>query len=257
MTKHSVLVSNYVSSGGSVYFETRRKFARSEVHALGNIEGVDWYDVNGYTVSFRYGRAFSWDEIAPQAVLVLADAFGVQVDDLNLKASPKHHEKRNESMSWIVEAAKKLREPKEASCTPLYPFALTADDVKPGVAFLRYNTRLGLRGEDVFIGTPFNSTGIYGERTQLVRTQNESISGIFLADAGIAKYARDGWNGDNFSVANTPEGRRQFVQWLLTRGGSAATQAATKLVEKYPSDYVTTRATVEGGIVTVRIEHII
>jgi hypothetical protein len=258
--KYTVLVQRYDSSGGSVYFETRCTLTAHKVRAFGDIEGVTRYGAYDYKTHFDFSPAFTWKEIAPQAILVLADALGVQVTDLELQDHPTSIFNKEGDMSWIIEAAKKLREPKKAPRTPLYPFALTADDVKPGVAFLRYNTRLGLDDDDVFIGAPFKSSSrLLYRTTDLAYTKKSPNRGIYLGDAGITPYdgSCHGWNNVNFSVANTPEGRRQFVQWLISRGGSVATQAATELINKYPSDFVAVNATVERGNVIMRVEYFI
>lgn len=216
MTTRLLLTGHYIASGGAVYFESRRKFTRNEVRAL-----------------------------------------GVDINDIDLVDARHEYQKREDNLSLpkVLKKAKQLR-PAKAPHSPLCPFALTLDNVKPGMEFIWYNLGLGLRGEDAFTSAQYNPSGEPWARK--ARTRNSPRGGIYLADAGITQYKRGGvdagWSDRNFLVANTTEGRQQFVNWLVKKGDAVALRAAAKLAEKYLSDFMTVKVSPTTGAPGLKFE---
>jgi hypothetical protein len=107
--------------------------------------------------------------------------------------------------------------------TPLYEGALTLDDVKPGVKYVRFNIHYGISRRGKFATTPYTSSsrsrshfGING--TVDVREQygfiDDALVTVSQHDMGILSYDSGNFNHANFTVEDTAESLYDLTKWL-------------------------------------------
>lgn len=261
-TDNTILISD-LTNVESIYVYTRKELRSDQLRELENIAGVTSYSASGklatsvrvrsdfsrsYTNRVSTGRVFTFEELAPQLVLVFADALGIGLDqlDLRIEEGGLHRER---DASGILEAARKLRKP-PTERNPRFAHAATLDDVVRGVELLTVGTLPNnftiqhftpngevrmFRGNLWVPGTSPDGYIYHGERS--------------LVDMGVVAYTLSGgsnWNPGYITIVNTIENRRKLVEWLLTLGSGRPTELVNKLLKKYPSDFAT-KVTIKHG----------
>ena len=232
----------------TIHLEAPRELTPEELAPIGSFKGVLNFSIVARAVRITYDAACSWEEVAPPVILLLADVLGVRVHELTLRFAASSASPQGRDTSRILLAARRLRQ------NPLYPFALTVDDIETGASFLAYNLKEGLQEEGVFTGSPFQVPARNPEDgvKHMAHTADKPGHGVSLSDLGIMPYegVRAGWNPANFSVANTRGGRRRFVTWLLERGEElddvVAMKSAAQIVGRHLDEFVKVEAITEG-----------
>lgn len=79
-----IIIRNYASSSNSIYFGMRQRLTLAQIEGLRYIDGVTRYESFDYNVHVSTGEAFTFSEIAPRALIVLADALGISLDEIEV-----------------------------------------------------------------------------------------------------------------------------------------------------------------------------
>ena len=119
----NTIVINDLLGADAIHVHFRKRLSEQQLAALKDVTGVcsismiesDYGNSVGirsgqlhYGAGIRCARAFSFEELAPRIVLVVADALGISQDDLDVRVSNGlvSATKKN---TQVVEAARKLR----------------------------------------------------------------------------------------------------------------------------------------------------
>ena len=81
-----IVIKYYSATGSSIYFSLRQRLTLEQVEGLRYIDGVVRYETHDYTVHIDIGAAFDFSEIAPRALIVLADALNTDLEHLEVVA---------------------------------------------------------------------------------------------------------------------------------------------------------------------------
>ena len=81
-----IVIEDYSATGNSIYFSLRQRLTLEQVEGLRYIDGVVRYETHDYTVHIDIGAAFDFSEIAPRALIVLADALNTDLEHLEVVA---------------------------------------------------------------------------------------------------------------------------------------------------------------------------
>ena len=81
-----IVIKDYSATANSIYFNLRQRLTLEQVEGLRYIDGVVRYETHGYTVHIDIGDAFDFSEIAPRALIVLADALNTDLEHLEVVA---------------------------------------------------------------------------------------------------------------------------------------------------------------------------
>jgi hypothetical protein len=81
-----IVIEDYSATGSSIYFSLRQRLTLEQVEGLRYIDGVVRYETHDYTVHINTGDAFDFSEIAPRALIVLADALNTDLEHLEVVA---------------------------------------------------------------------------------------------------------------------------------------------------------------------------
>ena len=81
-----IVIKDYSATSNSIYFNLRQRLTLEQVEGLRYIDGVVRYETHGYTVHIDIGAAFDLSEIAPRALIVLADALNTDLEHLEVVA---------------------------------------------------------------------------------------------------------------------------------------------------------------------------
>ena len=79
-----IVIKYYSATGSSIYFSLRQRLTLEQVEGLRYIDGVVRYETHDYTVHINTGDAFDFSEIAPRALIVLADALNTDLEHLEV-----------------------------------------------------------------------------------------------------------------------------------------------------------------------------
>ena len=81
-----IVIEDYSATSNSIYFSLRQRLTLEQVEGLRYIDGVVRYETHDYTVHINTGDAFDFSEIAPRALIVLADALNTDLEHLEVVA---------------------------------------------------------------------------------------------------------------------------------------------------------------------------
>ena len=82
-----IVIEDYSATGSSIYFSLRQRLTLEQVEGLRYIDGVVRYGTHDYTVHIDIGAVFDFSEIAPRALIVLADALNTDLEHLEVVAN--------------------------------------------------------------------------------------------------------------------------------------------------------------------------
>lgn len=263
-TDNSIIISNLLSAG-AIHVHTRHLFTNEQLKGLKEIAGVTHYNAGqhlntrvtigsgfprSYNNNVSVGRVFTFEELAPQIILVMADAMGVKLEELDVRV--ERGLTQEQDGTWVVEAARKLRK-QPAERNPRFKYAATLDDVVDGVELLTVGT---LRNNSAISHFTPNGKivesewgGIYAQGESSDRCLHNG--GRSLADMGVISYG-SAWNEGYITIVNTTDNRRKLVEWLLTFGGGRPLELVNKLLETYPADF-TAKVVLRGGKLVAEI----
>lgn len=277
-TDNTIVISD-LPAANAIHVHFRKRLSEQQLAALKEVNGICNIRMieNAYGTSvgvqsgqLHYGtglncaRAFSFEELAPQIALVVADALGISLDMLDLRVEDGHARKERDA-SAIMAATRKLR----TQPTPRNPhceFAATADDLVPGTKLLQAKWDILPNGEYAGVrrqgftqavtvaGHPVRARGCIGGNMVNVTYKANFLSEFrHMAELGIEPYEHGKWNACMLTIVNTAENRRKLVKWLLMKQGNpTAEQSATMIIEQYPDDF-TAKVVIENGKLTAKI----
>lgn len=272
-TDNTVIIAD-LTAADVIHVHFRRRPAEQQLADLKGVTGVTRLEmIQGsytarvclaplhYGASVGLGRAFSFNELAPQIIVVVADALGINLDKLDLRIEQGGTRSERNSKP-IMDAARALRK-QPAPRNPHYEFAATADDLVPGTKLLQANWALPPYGGNRW---GFIKAFTVADRPvksycagNMVYTTTETSSpspgeGDFylMARLGIEPYESGQWNDCVLTIVNTAENRRKLVKWLLDRGNPIAEESAAMILEQYPDDF-TAKVVIEDGKLTTKI----
>ncbi|MGB4762168.1 MAG: hypothetical protein WBP12_02305 [Candidatus Saccharimonas sp.] len=267
-TNNTVII-NDLTLADAIHVHTRSQLTTDELRELENIAGITGYNASSklttsinvkagfsrsYTNSVQTGRAFTFEELAPQVILVFADALGISLDQLDLRVEQGGTRQEHDGSS-IVEAARKLRKP-PTERNPRFAHAATLDDVVCGVELLTVGTLPNNSTIQHF--TPNGKTRTFQGSLWVPDTSPDGYVRCgerSLVDMGIVALTWNGgsnWNPGYITIVNTTENRRKLVEWLLTLGIGRPTKIANTLLRKYPTDFTAT-VTVKDSKLTAEV----
>ena len=272
-TDNTIVISDPLGAD-AIHVHFRKRLSEQQLAALKEVNGVCSVRMieNAYGTSvgvrsgqLHYGaglncaRAFSFEELAPQIALVVADALGISLDMLDLRVEAGGTRKEQDA-SAIMAATRKLRM-QPAPRNPHCEFAATADDLVPGTKLLQAKWDIlpdGVRCEGFIqavtvAGHPVKAQGCIGGNMVNVTYEANFLSEFrHMAELGIEPYERGQWSSFMLTIINTAGNRRKLVKWLLERGNPTAEGSAAKIMQQYPHDF-TAKVVIENGKLTAKI----
>lgn len=85
-----------------------------------------------------------------------------------------------------------IKRHRPAERNPLCEFALTIDDIRPGLTYVEFNTRLGIIGRGRITKKPHDGwVEVESNRLELRHS---------LEDMGVIRYKAGHWNPTNFTI---------------------------------------------------------
>ena len=102
-----IKIDNFLSTN-SIYFHLRERLSMRQVEGLKHIDGVTRYETRQYWVHVSVGSAFDFVEVAAPALIVLADALGVPLGELQV--SVNHLYRAGDDQALIDQALAKAKE---------------------------------------------------------------------------------------------------------------------------------------------------
>lgn len=249
-----------LSLADAINVNTRVRFTDNQLRGLADIPGITRFNagLNGsytssisarmndrsYLNSVSKGRLFTFEELAPQILLVFADALGVEPEEMTVTVLRSVSRTDVQSGEWIVQAARKLR-PKlvPAPRNPNAPFAATLDDIKPGVELMTVR----FEPENNHVETVTVKTVPSTCRPIMGNTMNIFVGQVHserrLSDIGVMPYVGGNWSRTVLTIVNTPKNRRKLVNWLMERRDGSGSNAAFEIVKQYIDDFVSVDTT--------------
>ena len=274
----NTIVINDLLGGNAIHVHFRKRLSEQQLAALKDVTGVCSISMiesaygtrvgirSGqlhYGASIRCARAFSFEELAPQIALVVADALGISLDMLDLRVEAGGTRKEQDA-SAIMAATRKLRM-QPAPRNPHCEFAAKADDLVPGTKMLQVKwdilpyaehndiKRASFIQAVTVAGHPVKAQGcIGGNMVNMTYKANFLSEFRHMAELGIEPYEHGQWNAFMLTIINTAGNRRKLVKWLLERGNPTAEGSAAMIMQQYPHDF-TAKVVIENGKLTAKI----
>lgn len=254
-TNNTVIVSNLLAAD-AIHVHFRQQLTEPQLAKLKDVAGITSVRMTSnsygadilvgrphYGISIGCARAFGFDELAAQIVLVVIDALGISLDNLDLRVEDGGLRTEQDS-SAIMATMRKLRQPATPR-NPFYEGAATLDDIKPGVELLMVRVLNGGSAPSV-LQVNIGSLPYHCNLANCLVAQSLPYHHFFLGDGGVVPLTSGKWHETFITIVNTPENRRKLVLWLLEKGTAVAIKSASDIFGKYPDDF-TAQVVIKDG----------
>lgn len=207
----------------AVDIEAPKSFTPEELQSIRDIVGVLRVEGVNTTIRVSFGSTFNFDNVTAAVLAGVIKLLNIPFEDadVTLSQSSQDKEENNERLASIITMVESTLppQPKPTGRNPLYEYAVTFDDIKPGVRVICYDMTNGKASYATITTKPFVLPDYPDVYWMFTKCDNQGIgvAAWSLADCGIIPNRHGVWRRSVFTVIDSREDRAKFNEWLHRR----------------------------------------